>query len=143
MTQNLYPGHQNDAELLDGDDNRQLKPSSNDTEDGGAPSVEQIAPNPIGSSALGQVHSSAADQVDPTIPSASGQKRKRALLSLKHKQPKPPVDQVMIQIEHAPYRGPQSPLDLVAVEIIFGCIFEAFWHASQATRSGASAGDDT
>jgi hypothetical protein len=126
MTQNLYPGHQNDAELLDGDDNRRLKPSGNDTEDGGAPSVEHIAPNPIGSSALEQVHSSAADQVDPTIPSASGQKRKRALLSLKRKQPKPPVDQVMIQIEHAPYRGPQSPLDLVAVEIIFGCIFEAF-----------------
>jgi hypothetical protein len=32
----------------------------------------------------------------------------------------------MIQIKHAPYRGPQSPLDLVVVEIIFGCIFEAF-----------------
>jgi hypothetical protein len=85
MTQNLYPDHQNDVELLDGDDNRRLKPSGNDTEYGGAPSVEQIAPNPIGSSALEQVHSSAADQVDPTIPSASGQKRKRALLSLKRK----------------------------------------------------------
>jgi hypothetical protein len=120
-----------------------LKPSGDDTEDGGAPSVEQITPNPIDSSTLEQVHSSAANQVDPTVPSASGQKRKRAPLSLKHKQPKPTADQVMIQIKHAPYHGPQSPLDLVAVEIIFGCLFEAFRHASQAAGSGASAGDDT
>jgi hypothetical protein len=51
--------------LSDGDDNRRSKPSGDDTEDGEAPSVEKIAPNPIGSSAPEQVHSSTVDQVDP------------------------------------------------------------------------------
>jgi hypothetical protein len=32
----------------------------------------------------------------------------------------------MIQIELPPYRRPRSSLDLVDVEIIFGCLFEAF-----------------
>jgi hypothetical protein len=126
MIQNLYPDHQIDVELSDGDNNGRSKPSSDDTEGGGAPLVEQIIPNPIGSSALEQVHTSVADQVDTTVPSTSKQKRKRTPLSLKRKQPKPPADQVMIQIEHAPYHAPQSPLDLVVVEIIFGCLFEAF-----------------
>jgi hypothetical protein len=142
LTQNLYPGHQINVELSDGDDYEQSKPSGDDIEDGGAPLVEQIAPNPISSSVLEQVHSLAADQVDPTVPSASGQKRKCTPLSLKRIQPKPPANQVMIQIEHAPYREPQSPLNLVAIEIIFGHLFEAFRHASQAARSGALAGDE-
>jgi hypothetical protein len=38
----------------------------------------------------------------------------------------------MTQIELPPYRGPRSPLDLVAIEIIFGRLSEAFRHASQA-----------
>jgi hypothetical protein len=46
--------------------------------------------------------------------------------TLKCKQSKPPPDQVMTQIELPPYHGPRSPLDLVAVEIIFGHLFEAF-----------------
>jgi hypothetical protein len=49
----------------------------------------------------------------------------------------------MTQIEVPPYHEPRSPLDLVVVEIIFGCLFEAFRHTSQATRTGTSAGDDT
>jgi hypothetical protein len=49
----------------------------------------------------------------------------------------------MTQIEVPPYHEPQSPLDLVVVEIIFRCLFEAFRHASQAARTGASIGDDT
>jgi hypothetical protein len=60
-TQNLYPDHQINVEILDGDDNGQLKASSNDTGDSGAALVEQIAPSPIGSSALEQVHSSTVD----------------------------------------------------------------------------------
>jgi hypothetical protein len=32
----------------------------------------------------------------------------------------------MSQVELPPYHGPHSPLDLVAIETIFGCIFEAF-----------------
>jgi hypothetical protein len=44
-------------------------------------------------------------------------KRKHALSS---------TDQVMTQIELPSYHGPRSPLDLVAIEIIFGHLFEAF-----------------
>jgi hypothetical protein len=45
--------------------------------------------------------------------------------------------------ELPPYHGPQSPLDLVDVDIIFGRLFEAFQRASQASGTGASAGNDT
>jgi hypothetical protein len=38
----------------------------------------------------------------------------------------PHADQVMTQVELPPFRGPCSPLDLVVVEIVFGCIFKAF-----------------
>jgi hypothetical protein len=36
------------------------------------------------------------------------------------------ADQVMNQVELPPYREPHSPLDLVAIEIMLGHIFEAF-----------------
>jgi hypothetical protein len=45
---------------------------------------------------------------------------------------------VITQVELPPYRGPHSPLDLVAVEIIFGRIFEAFCRMSHATGAGAA-----
>jgi hypothetical protein len=45
-------------------------------------------------------------------------------------------------IELPPYRGPQSSLDLVAIEHIFGCHFEAFRHVSQATKTSTLAADD-
>jgi hypothetical protein len=45
-------------------------------------------------------------------------------------------------IELCPYRGPRSPLDLVDVEHIFGCLFEAFRFASQAVRTDTSASED-
>jgi hypothetical protein len=105
MTQNLYLDRQVDVELSDGDNNGWKKPSGDDTKGGGASSVEQIAPKLISSSVLEQVHTSVVDQVDTTIPSASGQTRKRAPLSLKCKQSKPPANQVMTQIELPPYHG--------------------------------------
>jgi hypothetical protein len=49
----------------------------------------------------------------------------------------------MTQIELPPYCGPRSPLDLVAIKIIFGHLFEAFGHTSQAIDTGTSTGDDT
>jgi hypothetical protein len=61
MIQNLYPNHEADIELSDGDNKGRKKPSGNDTEGRGASSVEQIAPNPISSSVLEQVHPSVAD----------------------------------------------------------------------------------
>jgi hypothetical protein len=49
----------------------------------------------------------------------------------------------MAHIELPPYHGPRSLLDLVAIEIVFGCLFEAFQHTSQAISTGTSAGADT
>jgi hypothetical protein len=46
----------------------------------------------------------------------------------------------MTQIEFSLYRGPRSPLDLVAVEIILGRLFEAFRHTSQAAGARTSTG---
>jgi hypothetical protein len=49
----------------------------------------------------------------------------------------------MTQMELPPYHGPKSPLDLVAIEIIFGRLFEAFRHTSQAVGAESSIGGDT
>jgi hypothetical protein len=111
---------------LDGDDNVLKEPTGDDADDGGATSAEHIAPDPIDSNMVGQAHPSVADWVDVTAPLAGGQKRKCPPLALKHKQSKTPVDQVMTQIELPPYRRPRSSLDLVAVDIIFGCLFKGF-----------------
>jgi hypothetical protein len=46
----------------------------------------------------------------------------------------------MTQIELPLYHGPRSPLNLVAIEIIFGRLFEAFRHVSQAAGTGTSVG---
>jgi hypothetical protein len=102
------------------------EPAGDDADGGGATSAEHIAPNPIDSNLPGQAHPSVVDRVNATAPSADGQKRKHPPPALKRKQSKPPVDQVMTQIELPPYHGPRSPLDLVAIEINFGCLSEAF-----------------
>jgi hypothetical protein len=112
--------------LLDGDDNVLKEPTGDDSDDGGATSVDHIAPNLIGSNMMGQAHPSAADRVDATAPSASGQKRKRPPSALKRKQSKTPIDQVMTQIKLPPYCEPRSSLDLVDIEIIFGHFLKPF-----------------
>jgi hypothetical protein len=114
-------------------------PASNDADGRGATSAKHVAPNPIDSNLLGQAHHSVVDWVKATAPSTGGQKRKCHPPTLKCKQSKPSVDQVMTQIELPPYRGPRSPLDLVAIEIIFECLFESFQHASQDVGVGTSA----
>jgi hypothetical protein len=48
----------------------------------------------------------------------------------------------MTQVELPPHRGPRSPLDSIAIEIIFGCIFEAFPRICQAAGTGAMSTDD-
>jgi hypothetical protein len=87
-----------------------------------------------------KLHPSTADQTTATAPSSGGQKKKHVALGTKRKQDKAPTDHVIIELP--PYHGPQSPLDLVALEHIFGCLFEAFRHVSQAARTGTSVGDD-
>jgi hypothetical protein len=47
--------------------------------------------------------------------------------------------QVITQIELAPLCGPQSPVDLVPSEIVFGHMFEAFCWMSQAKIDASTA----
>jgi hypothetical protein len=89
----------------------------------GAPSVETHTPNPIGSSSVGETHPSAVDQDASTSPSGGGQKKKCVVLGIKHKQDKVAADQVIIELPQ--YRGPRSPLDIVDVDHIFGCLLES------------------
>jgi hypothetical protein len=114
--------------LSDSDNDGQIEPADDDAGGQGAPSTEPIAPNPIGSSMAEQICPSVADQTTTAIPSGSGQqKKKHVVLASKRKQPAS-SDQVITELPL--YHGPRSPLDLVAVEFIFGCLFEAFRHTS-------------
>jgi hypothetical protein len=88
--------------------------------------VEPVAPGPIGSNAPAKTDPSAVNRVAPSAPSTGGQKWKCLPTVPKRKQTKTSTNQVMTQIKLPPYRGPWSPLDLVAIEIIFGHLFEAF-----------------
>jgi hypothetical protein len=90
--------------------------------------VETLAPNPIGSSSVGEFRPSAADRTNAAAPSGGGPRKKCVALRTKRKQGQAPVNQVTIELP--PYRGPRSPLDLVAVDHIFGRLFEAFRLAS-------------
>jgi hypothetical protein len=110
------------------------EPAGDDADGGRETSAEHIAPNLVHSNLLGQTHPLVIDRVKVTAPSVGGQKRKRPLPALKRKQSKPPAEQVMTQIELPPYHRPQSPLSLVVVEIVFGRLFEAFRHESQAAQ---------
>jgi hypothetical protein len=138
--QDLYPDREVDAELSDEDDIGQKEPTGDDAEGEGAPAVETLAPNLIRFSSVGESRPSAADQTTTTTPSGGGQRKKRVALGTKHKEDQPPADQVTIELP--PYHRPRSPLDLVAVDHIFVHRFEAFQLASQAARTGTSAGED-
>jgi hypothetical protein len=79
---------------------------------------------------VGETRPSAADQAISTTPSGGGQKKKCVVLETKHKHDKAVNDQVIIELP--PYHRPRSPLYIVVVEHIFGRLFEAFRHISQA-----------
>jgi hypothetical protein len=118
------------------------KSAEEDARDRGASSAELIAPNLIRSNASGQTDPFTADRASSVDPPIARRRRNCPLLVPKRKQALPLADQVMIQIELPPYRGPRSPLDLVTIEIIFGRLFEAFRRISQATSTGILADDD-
>jgi hypothetical protein len=101
-------------------------PDGDDAKGEEASSVEPIFPGPIDSNASVQIHPSAVNQTATGAPSVGGHKQKRPPTIPKHKQTKTLADQVMTQIELPPYCGPKNHLDLVAIEIIFGHLFEAF-----------------
>jgi hypothetical protein len=105
---------------------RKKASADDDAGDKGASSAEQSAPNPISSSMPKQTDSSATGRVPPVIPSTGGHGRKRPPPATRQNKPIPQTDQVMSHVELPPYRGLRIPLDLVVIEIIFGCIFEAF-----------------
>jgi hypothetical protein len=129
--------------LSDGDnDNGQNKPTGDEAEGKGAPSTEPIAPNPTNSGMVGDIRPSTIRQI-AAAPSGSRQKKKHVPLSSKRKLATPSPNQVMTHIELPPYCEPRSPLNLVAIEIIFGRLFEAFQHTSQAISTGTSTGVDT
>jgi hypothetical protein len=143
VIQDLYPDRQVDVELSDGDNNNgQNKPIGDEAEGKEAPSIKLIAPNSTKSSMARDTHPSATGQI-AAASSGSRQKKKNVLLASKRKKPTPLADQVMTHINLPPYREPQSPLNLGAVEIVFGCLFEAFGHSSQAASTGTSARVDT
>jgi hypothetical protein len=77
--------------------------AGNDAEGRGAPIAKPTAPNPISSSAAGQTHPSATDQVDTTVILGSGHRRKHILLASKYMPSKSFADQVMTRIELPPY----------------------------------------
>jgi hypothetical protein len=124
VSQDLYPDWEIDVALSDEDNAGLNEPIGDDVRGNGVPSAETLAPNPIGSSSTEETHPSANDQAIPTSPLGDNQKKKRIVLGTKRKHNKVVDDQVIIELP--PYRGPQSPLDIVVVEHLFVCLFKAF-----------------
>jgi hypothetical protein len=87
-----------------------------DTRDGGASSVEPTAPISI---------------IPVVNPSAGRHGRKRPPPTTRRNRPIPQINHVLTQVELPLYRRPHNPLDLVAIEIIFGRIFVVFRQISQ------------
>jgi hypothetical protein len=92
VIQNLYPDREIDVALFDEDNVRPNESANDATEGNGAPSVETLAPNPIGSSSAGEIHPSAADRVASTAPSSGGQNKRGVVLGTKCKQDKVVTD---------------------------------------------------
>jgi hypothetical protein len=97
----------------------------------------------FGSNALVQTNPSAVDRAAHGAPFAGGHKQKCPPATPKRRQTKTLIDQVKTQIELPPYCGARCTLDLVAIEIIFGRLFEVFRHTTQAASIGSSAGGNT
>jgi hypothetical protein len=109
VIQDLYPDWEIDVALSNQDNIGSNEPTGDDAGGNGAPSVETLTPNPIGSSLAGETHPSAANRAASTASSGGGQKKKCVVLGTKCKQDKVVVDHVIIELP--PYRGPRSPLE--------------------------------
>jgi hypothetical protein len=135
----LYPPHHVDVDLSDntGEDRKQT--AGDDVEGPGIPLIEPISSIPIRSNMAVPVRPPAADRPVSAGPFSGGQKQKRVRLASKHKTTTS-SDQVIT--EPPSYHGSHTRLTLVSVNLVFGCLFEAFQHISQAIRTDAVAGAD-
>jgi hypothetical protein len=124
VIQDLYPDRETDVALSDEDNVGPNEPAGDDVRGNGAPSVEALTPNLIRSSSAGETRPSATNRATSTAPSGDSQKKRGDVLGTKCKQDKVATDQVIFELP--PYCGPRSPLDIVAVEHIFGRLFKAF-----------------
>jgi hypothetical protein len=138
--QDLYPPHQVDADLSDstGEDRRQT--AGDDVEGPGIPLIEPISSNPIGPNMAAPVCPPAADQPVSTAPLSGGQKRKCVRLVSKRKTT---ISSDQVITKPPSYHGSHNRLNLVLVNLAFGCLFEAFQHISHAIRTDATARADT
>jgi hypothetical protein len=137
--QDLYPPHQVDADLSDNTGEDQKQTAGDDVEGPGIPSIEPITSNPIGSNMTAPICPPAADQRASAAPPIGGQKRKRIKLASKRKIPTS-SDQVITELPS--YHLSRNQSNLISVNLVFGCLFEAFQHISQAIGTDATAGAD-
>jgi hypothetical protein len=139
--QDLYPAHLVDAEVFDSNHDGQDDPTGNDDGGQGAPSAEPIVPNLIGFDTAVQVHPSATDQLTTAAPLGSSHPKKKCLvIASKRKQPAPSIQ---VTTELFLHHAPCCSLGLVAVELIFGRLFEALQRLTQAAKINTSARADT
>jgi hypothetical protein len=138
--QDLYPPHQVDADLSDSTGKDQKQAAGDDIEGHGVPLTEPITTNLIGFDMAALVRPPAADQSVFAAPLGGSQKRKRIMLAPKRKTTSS-SDQVITELPS--YHGSRNRLNLVAVDLAFGRLFEAFQHVSQAIRIDTTAGADT
>jgi hypothetical protein len=125
--QDLYPPHQVDADLSDstGEDRKQT--AGDDVEGPRIPLIKPITSNQIGSNMAAPVRPPAADQPVSAARLSGGQKWKRIRLASKRKTTTS-SDQVITELPS--YHGSRNRLNLVSVNLAFGCLFEAFQHIS-------------
>jgi hypothetical protein len=126
--------------LSDSTGEDQKQPAGDDVEGHGIPLIEPITSNPIGSNMAALVRPPVADQSVSVAPLSGGQKRKCIMLASKRKTTTS-SDQVITELSS--YHGSHNCLNLVAVNLAFGRLFEAFQHVSQAIRTDTTAGADT
>jgi hypothetical protein len=138
--QDLYPPHQVNADLSDSTGEDQKQPTGDDVEGHVIPLTEPVTFNPIGSNMAALVRPPVTDQSVSAAPLSGGQKWKRIMLASKRKTTTS-SDQVITELPS--YHGSRNRLNLVAVNLAFGCLFEAFQHVSQAIRTDTTAGADT
>jgi hypothetical protein len=130
------------VELSDSNHDGQDDPTGDDDGGQGTPSAEPTIPNLIRSDMAAQVLPSAADQLTTAAHLGSGHlKKKRVALVSMRKQHVSSSDQVIT--EPLPHHASRRSLGLVAVRLVFWCLFEAFQCLTQVASTDTSAGADT